>query len=375
MSSRRLSFTEKRRAKLARSVAQLDRAGDSQHDHRADFGVGPQLICVSRARSDRPDGPERRPQWPERTRAAGRGGSVEAFARQARRPTNFIPIEIAAPIDQPATAGGGVRADGSAPAAEAKVPAGDGPAAVAPAAAPASTQSGISAPWHPAKGPGGGAALPPRGGSGAGPAHREAREPARGRRTEPSRIHAGRQQLRSLGSASGRRGRRGGGNGPRLRPEGARPRSAGAPRPPASSSQPAPAGSTRRGASKPSSLDDSISGSGGGTSRAPRLDARPHRQQRLRGQASYTFPYFPIYVLDVDNGVVLYPGVTQQATLNGSRHPPGPGFRYDRVLLQLGHLGAHHGRHRASRAPAPTSSASFGPYRYYVKHHMSIRLR
>ena len=33
------------------------------------------------------------------------------------------------------------------------------------------------------------------------------------------------------------------------------------------------------------------------------------------GPSQETFTYFPLYVLDNDNGVVLFPGVLQQATL------------------------------------------------------------
>ncbi len=160
MSSRRLSFTEKRRAKLARSVAQLDRLETRNTITEPISVLG---LSLSAFRGLAQIG-----LMEPNAMSNGLSGLVppaEAAARSRRpagqAPTNFIPIEIAAPIDQPVTpgGGGGSAQNGSAPAARAKAQSTDWPAAVAPAATPASTQSGISAPWHPAKGPGGGAAL------------------------------------------------------------------------------------------------------------------------------------------------------------------------------------------------------------------------
>ena len=151
MSSRRLSFTEKRRAKLVRSVAQLDRLetrntitepisvlGLSLSAFRGLAQIG--LMDPNAARNG----------------LSGLVPPAEAAIRSLRpagqAPTNFIPIEIAASIDQPATPVGGFGRDGSAPAARAKVPAGDWPAAVAPAAAPAPLNPGSPPPSIPPRG-------------------------------------------------------------------------------------------------------------------------------------------------------------------------------------------------------------------------------
>ena len=51
----------------------------------------------------------------------------------------------------------------------------------------------------------------------------------------------------------------------------------------------------------------------------PGLDPRPTLVSNALGpESSRHLTYFPLYVLDVNNGVVLFPGVDQQATLGGS---------------------------------------------------------
>ncbi len=87
----------------------------------------------------------------------------------------------------------------------------------------------------------------------------------------------------------------------------------------ASGSPPRVVGSANTGAgvNSPSVTGDASSGSStsGGS---PGLGSVPSSlTSNASGPSQETFPYFPLYVLDVNNGVVLFPGVEQMATLNG----------------------------------------------------------
>ena len=225
---------------------------------------------------------------------------------QGRRPANqgvaglgnFVPITmVAPPIDQHATAGGGGASAqaGTARPAAAKVQAGDWPAALTPAPATDSDPIRHLPPLASREGAG------RRGGpAAAGRVRRrtgrgQGREPARGRRTEPSRIDAGREQPRSRGSAAGRgrrRGRgwrRGGSDSRRLSgPRRPRPGLLGAGRPcrPGQLGEPGRAGRLDRRRRRvdvrlPRRFD---LGLGRWRRRAPRLDPRPRRDQRLGAQ-------------------------------------------------------------------------------------------
>ena len=180
-----------------------------------------------------------------------------------------------------------------------------------------STESGISTPWQPAKGPGGGAALPPRGGSVGGP--RGSRPAVRGsiaRPTLPPSIpsaHIGGNFAPSpyvppIGGA---------GNGHHAS-AGSQP---GAPAAPAGGTgSSAPAGSAP--AAGPSA-DDS-----GGSSPAP---TGPTITPENPSSLPYTppvitdgsppppgAPAFPLYTLDYIQGTVLLPNAVQLATPGGS---------------------------------------------------------
>ena len=81
------------------------------------------------------------------------------------------------------------------------------------------------------------------------------------------------------------------------------------------------------------------------------------------GPSQESFPYFPVYVLDNNNGVVLFPGADQLATqwqLRRLGRPGGPGHRHHRLILQLEHLRVWAATRRTCRPPTPTSSRSSG---------------
>ena len=164
----RLSFTERRRARLAKQVDRLDRLETRQYDHGADLADGPE------------PGPRPGAMALGLPRGYGSGigaiphiapdpgqpgaGLANAASHAPIAPGDVLPLSIV-----PRPAGGG----GAAPvqdAATRPAPAGDDDdwLTLSPAADPSATQSGISTPWQPAKTAGGGAAMAPRGGSGNG---------------------------------------------------------------------------------------------------------------------------------------------------------------------------------------------------------------
>ena len=202
--------------------------------------------------------------------------------------------------------------DGTAQASQAKVQAGDW-LTLLPVSASDSSQTGISTPWHPASGADGGAALPPRGGSGNGAlAATVARVQGH---TAPLQVPPAPAStpavpfLPSTGStassapANGAAGNRAGpvvtrnaaatdlaqGSG------GSSGRSVAADAGAGSSASPMGPSII---AENPSSLPSSTVGNGSGS-------------------AQMSFPYFPLYVLDENNGIVLFNNQYQQASLNG----------------------------------------------------------
>ncbi len=173
---------------------------------------------------------------------------------------------------------------------------------------------GISSPWHPAKGAGGGAALPPRGGSSASgparPSSRGAITPLRLPASTPAASNTGGSSAALLAAAAGASGA-----GTAGASVGA---GRGAPAPTLSSIPAAPGGSSGQGGQSGQgtgggnmfSADGAFGGSGG----TPISSSPDPVRGNSAGQA---FPFFSMYVLDNNNGVVLYPGVQQLATLSG----------------------------------------------------------
>jgi len=168
MSSRRLSFTEKRRARLRLQVDRLDRLETRNTITEPISVLGLSLSTYSGAA---------RLGLMDINALSGFTPPLQA-ANQAQRPashaatapTNFIPIVIGPPTHHRATAGGGGASsqDGAAQVSQAKVQAASDWLTLTPALDSAPSQSGITTPWHPVSGAGGGAAVPPRGGSGDG---------------------------------------------------------------------------------------------------------------------------------------------------------------------------------------------------------------
>ena len=175
MSRRRhmLSFTERRRASLAKKVAQLDQLETRNTitepisvvalSVSAFTGLARLGIMSPNAMSNELNGP------------AGLGEAANRQGRAApatRAPSNFLPLAIGLPAEHPSGAAGGGGPDQGAaieqPAASQPAQSIDGLSSISAADSSASEPHGLSAPWHPVGRAGGGAALPPRGGSGNG---------------------------------------------------------------------------------------------------------------------------------------------------------------------------------------------------------------
>jgi hypothetical protein len=176
-------------------------------------------------------------------------------------------------------------------------------------------ESGVLTPLHPAVPFGGGAALPPRGGSG-GLSNTPTSRPASNRSGLASATpsSSGARPSASAGSSAallaGAAGAAGGSQGPT-------PVSAargGPPAGPPTSSQP-PANAGHGPSITPNDGPGGAPTSGGAT--APGSTPDPVAGN-ASGPSEESFPYFPVYVLDVNDGVVVFPGVDQLATLHGS---------------------------------------------------------
>ncbi|HKI17446.1 MAG TPA: hypothetical protein VKA15_06180, partial [Isosphaeraceae bacterium] len=212
----------------------------------------------------------------------------------ATAPTNFVPIVIGPPTHHP-TGGGAPAQDGTAHPSQAKAQAGDW-LTLLPASGADSSQSGISVPWQPASRAGGGAALPPRGGSGNG-AQAATVALVHGH-TAPLKVPpppASTPAIPFLPST--------GGTAPGPIAGGAAP---GVTRNAAARHQ-----AQGSGSSSGHSVADAVSG--GGSSASPIgpsiIAENPSSLPSSTvgngsGSAELSFPYFPLYVLDENNGIV-----------------------------------------------------------------------
>ena len=167
--SRHVSFTERRRASLRRQVDRLELLELRNTITEPISVLGLSLSAYS--------GLNRLGIADLRAMSNGLTGSPRQHRRSleaASRPAKpGAPDQFRSGRDRPwtgrhAAAGGGAGSeqDGPAQASQARVESGDAAATGTPAAASDGDQTGISSPWHPVSQSGGGAALPPRGGSG-----------------------------------------------------------------------------------------------------------------------------------------------------------------------------------------------------------------
>jgi YD repeat-containing protein len=317
--SRRKSFTERRRARLAFKSPRLDKletrntitepisvTGLSLTAFRGLVQLG---IMQAGGVSD---------EMMELLQQGGKGSAAGGRApNKSPLPTNFIPVTIGARPHHAAPAGGGSSAVQAAAAPAAAAQSSDWLTLSDPAAASSAEPQGISTPWHPVARAGGGAAMAPRGGSGNGalpvtlalvrgqiaPLH--VPQPALAPST-PGGGGASAALLAALANAS----QGNGGSGMPGPVGGGRPAAAShlivapsAPSSPLGGQQPGPGHTVQPltvsgGATPPSSVPDPIIG----TSSDP---------------SEEIFPYFDVYVLDNNNGVVLFPGADQLATFDG----------------------------------------------------------
>ena len=311
MSRHRLSFTEKRRRKLALKVARLDKL-ETRNTMTEPISVTALSISAMRGlaqmgivSADGGNGAA--------LRIAQAAQQAKQAQGQARRTTAAPPrdtIAIGSPLLSRRPAGG---AGGAA-----STPLASSPRAVAKQGLPddwlaqtfgnntadTSETHGISSPWQPASPPGGGAAVPPRGGSGSGaqattvalvlglpaalqtppaPASTPAIPflPSNGSAHDPTAYGSG-KAFGGHHAGSGGAAQADGGSGP----------------------APAPG--------------PAVTGGGGPTTINENPSSEPSSSVgNGSGFSQQSFQYFPIYVMDENNGIVLFNGQYQQATLNG----------------------------------------------------------
>jgi hypothetical protein len=169
----RLSFTEHRRRKLALKVDRLDRLESRStvtpfNAFSLATGAFQGLSQLGMMRSGGSGSALSGPVQPD---AAAQGAIIQSRAvrSQARGASgDFPPINIAPAPSSAAGGGGAPAAQEVAAPARAKAPADDELTKALSPSSDTSSSTGISTPWKPASRPGGGAALPPRGGSGNG---------------------------------------------------------------------------------------------------------------------------------------------------------------------------------------------------------------
>ena len=150
--------------------------------------------------------------------------------------------------------------------------------------------------------------MAPRGGSGSGSqsttvAALQGQSPMPARTTAPAAVAAGASSAALLAAVAGASG------------AGTSPITSGAVNPGAKATAPTLAGSTKPDSTSETPADSSATSVSSVTSPSsiPNLETG-----NASGPSQEVFPYFPLYVLDNNDGVVLFPGVNQLATLRGS---------------------------------------------------------
>ncbi len=315
----RKSFTERRRARLAFKSERLDRL-EIRNTITEPISVTGLSISAFRGlvqlgimRADWAANIPRRPLPPAQQAALVKHGLGKPLL-----PADFVSTPIGLPYHKPAPAAGGSagsQSNAASPASPAPTDAGDWLTLGAAPSQSDSSDQGISSPWHPAARAGGGAAMAPRGGSGNGmlpvtlalvrgqvaPLHVPARLPS-----APASASGG-ASAALLAAVAGTGGAatlgvpetlltthvaRHGGTAPG---QGA---GTGSQSPPVGGAGVSPMNASG-GATPPGSIADPV-------------------LTNASGPSQDSFPYFPLYLRDVNNGVILFPGVDQLANLDAS---------------------------------------------------------
>jgi YD repeat-containing protein len=297
MSRRRLSFTERRRTRLSFKPVH-DRLEIKNTITEPISVLGLSLSAFRGLAQIGIVVPDAGAAASGLVRAEQAAGQARRSATQAPAlPTNFVPTVIGPQVKHAKNAGGGApKRDAIAPAPSAKVESGSDWLADLFAWVSDPAPTGIAAPWHPAVHAGAGAALPPRGGSGSAP------PPGH---TAPLQVPLAPESAPAipfLPSTTGSRSKPpGNGTTPVITRNAA-----------ALSQSQAGGGGAARGVP--------LFGAGGGT--LPTIiNENPSSMPASTdgngsGFSAMSFPYFPLYVLDENNGIVLFNGQYQQATLN-----------------------------------------------------------
>ncbi len=314
--SRRLSFTEDRRRKLRRQMELLRLESRTTITEPISFtglavswmrGVVGQLGLISPFMgSNALSGLGRQVQ---------KANQAQALAKPVFAPRrNLLAPILSVHASESSAGGAGGAFDGTDPALSTGIQgtSNDWLSLTAAPATDGSESHGISLPWHPAKPNGGGAAMAPRGGSNpASPLRTSSRgaiTPLQLPPSTPAASSAGGSAALLAAAASA------GGNGGAAAAVTAGTAAQAAPN--GSSSHNPQSGVAPVGGAPSPTIPVATPFTGSGGSQLPGSTPDP-----VTGNSSpptqQTFTYFPMYVLDINNGVTLYPGVNQLARLGG----------------------------------------------------------
>jgi len=300
---RSLSFTEKRRARLRKAVDRIERL-ETRNTITEPISVTGLSVSALRGLAQLGvvqvhGGGDALEALQEASQAARQRGNKTAGAAilPLAEASDFVPIVVGSQTSQ-ATAGGSAH---TPEAAAASAPGtNDGNSSVhwlslSPAASD-SDELGILTPLHPAKPAAGGTAQAPPGGSGAlsAPAH-GAITPLRVPPPAPAPSSAAGGSAALLAAAAGS--------------------ASPAPASPAGSApQPAPAGPAKAIVPPRISLKSFDGGPPGSSGGSPPGSTVYSVTGNSSGASQNTFAYFPVYVLDWNDGSVMMPGADQYAT-------------------------------------------------------------
>jgi RHS repeat-associated protein len=312
------SFTERRRARLRKAVERVEKL-EGRNTITEPISITALSLGITRTLGDlglvQVHGGADALERLAAAQHAAQKPTDHAHATQVLEPNpahSFVPIAVSRHQDA-ASAGGS--AGQSSPAATASDPrastgqnAGDW-LSLSPSSSAGSTETGISTPWKPIRHDGGGPVLPGHGGV---PAASASSRISRGGAITQAQLAPPAPTTSGSGAA-----------GALLAAVAGASAGAGTQAPAPATAAGATgrrAGTSSTGSHAPASPPISVSPysdpgatdpSGGGIGSSPGIGGFSPPYQP-------SFPYFAMYVLDNNNGVVLYPGVDQLATLNGS---------------------------------------------------------
>ena len=334
MSRRKLSFTEKRRDRLAMKWDQIEKL-ETKSTITEPISVLGLSVSAFRGLAQlgimQADGGNSGLLTLARLSQQANQAPVRAQKAPAM-PNSDLPIGLAEmPVTGTGAGGGGTAPADMNPSAPSRpTPTIESPGLVLGAAPDAAQSQGISAPWHPASPSAGGGALPPRGGSG-GPS------PALVAAASPIQVNATATPARNSASNSAAGSSSAAAASALLSTLGLGAGSAGA----SASSNAAPAGAAAAPTITRNTLAAKLT-SGGGTS------------GHSLGFSPLTSPAFELETLDYNDGSVMVPGLPATRHARRQRRPARPGPR-------LGHRHLYLLAGAPPASPTPIPSAARAP--------------